>query len=345
MLSVDRVKIGIIGCGHIGQRHAQKTLQSKNAHLEAICDVNATTLSLCKKMFKVKKAYKDFSFLLNDNDIQAVIIAVPNNKHFEITQQALKQGKHVLCEKPIALNLDEALKMKELASQYQKLLAIGFVYRYDLGINEVKKIISQGLIGEIYHIYASFKSTKKKPQQKWFAHKNEAGGGVMIDRGVHFLDVIHFCVENINYSSVFGALHSEYSKLLDNSNDVENYATALFRCSNGLTISMEGAWEYYGDNEEYIDFYGVRGGVRLFLNGRYIFIDGQSNQTKEYICNDAETDMYLLQIEDFCQSIKTGKPCRNDINKTIHSQYAVEFFYKSCESRVELKIGVSQMCR
>ena len=155
---------------------------------------------------------------MDDEEITAVSVCTPNNVHADISIDFMRAGKHVLCEKPAARTYDEALRMQKVQHETGKILNIGVVNRFNDGVNKIKNIIDSGELGEIYHVYASFRAHRSIPGLGGaFTTKEIAGGGALIDWGVHFLDIVMYCCQDPKPLTVTGEAFSKLGR------DMKNY--------------------------------------------------------------------------------------------------------------------------
>lgn len=203
-------------------------------------------------------AVTDYHDVLADPEVEAVSVCTPNNVHPLIAIDALLAGKHVLCEKPAAATYAEALEMQKVQHETGRVLNIGVVNRFNTAVNEIKKRISAGELGEIYHVYVSFRAHRSIPGLGGaFTTKAIAGGGALIDWGVHYLDIVMYCTGDPTPKTVSGTAYSrlgvdmpnyvyksmwaEDTKNLNGTYDVDDFITGFVRTS-GPTISLNGAW-------------------------------------------------------------------------------------------------------
>ena len=189
------MKIGIIGCGTIANaQHIRAYLLNEKAEIKYFCDIIPERAEKAVKEYGCGIAVTDYKEVLADDEIVAVSICTPNHVHAAIAIEALYAGKHVLCEKPAARIFSEALKMQEAQHKTGKILNIGVVNRFNKGVNKIKEIIDAGELGEVYQVYVSFRSHRSIPGLGGdFTNKAVAGGGVTIDWGVHFFDIVMYC--------------------------------------------------------------------------------------------------------------------------------------------------------
>lgn len=153
---MKKLHYGIIGCGTFGEHHIMGIQELRNAEIVALCDVN---LERCKELaerYGIKKVYRDYRELLKDEEVEAVAIVTSDQTHAEITEAALHAGKHVLCEKPMSLDLDECRRMIQASDESGKKLMIGQICRFTPGFIEAKKLVDKGLIGELFFVESEY---------------------------------------------------------------------------------------------------------------------------------------------------------------------------------------------
>lgn len=149
------VNVGVVGCGHWGPNHIRVFSQLSNSRSLMCSDLDDARLNNIKNLFPNIQITKNYKDILNNKDIQAVCIATPTNTHFNLTKEALQQDKHVLCEKPLALNPKECEELKKVAASRKKILMVGHVFLFNAGIIWLKKCIQSGELGKVYYAYST----------------------------------------------------------------------------------------------------------------------------------------------------------------------------------------------
>jgi len=149
------VNVGIIGCGHWGPNHIRIFNQLSNARSLICADVNEERLKLIRDIYPKIQTTKNYKDILENRDVDAVCVAAPTDKHFFLSMEALKHGKHVLCEKPLTLKSDESSELKLFAEKQQKILMVGHVFLFNAGIIWLKNFIESGELGKVYYGYAT----------------------------------------------------------------------------------------------------------------------------------------------------------------------------------------------
>ena len=293
-MSTPTIRFGFLGSGAISHHSANDVNRHLQGKVVAAQDISAArTAELCKA-HNIPKAYATAEELLADPEIDAVYIAVPNKFHVPLTIQALKAGKHVLLEKPFAMNLAEAQEAAAVAQKMGKVLTLGMNQRFERAPQVIKALVERGDLGEIYHIKAFWMRRSGIPKLgTWFGNKELAGAGALYDIGVHYLDLALYLLGDFHPVSVSGATYTKFGHLglgeggwgkSDKENllfDVDDFATGLIRFSNGVSISLDVSWACHAEegNRADVQLYGTKGGA-LAREGRFYHPDPK---TGEYI--------------------------------------------------------------
>lgn len=254
---MTKLKIGVIGCGGIANSKHFPALasQSEKAEMVAFCDIiEERAVEAAKKYGTADaKAYTDYKQLLEDKAIDVVHVCTPNRSHSEITVAALEAGKHVMCEKPMAINSAEAQKMLDTAKKCGKKLTIGYQNRFRQDTMMLKKIASEGRLGDIY--YAQAHAIRRRAVPTWgvFLNEYEQGGGPLIDIGTHALDLTLYIMDNYEPACVLGQAFKKLSAQDKDTGNafgdwkkeeftVEDSAFGFIKMKNGAVINLEASW-------------------------------------------------------------------------------------------------------
>lgn len=250
-----KLKVGIIGCGGIANgKHLPSLSKIEEVELVAFCDIVIERAEEASRQYGVKVAevYKDYRELLKDQAIDVVHVLTPNISHAEISIAAMEADKHVLCEKPMAINTAEAKKMIEAASQTGKKLTIGYDNRFRPDSQHLHEITSRGDLGEIYVAKAHALRRRAVPTWGVFLDEEKQGGGPLIDIGTHALDLTLWMMDNYKPKSVVGNVYYKLGQTRDAANawgpwdpdefTVEDSAFGFITMENGATIMLEASW-------------------------------------------------------------------------------------------------------
>lgn len=185
---MDKVKLGIIGTGRIGRLHAENIISSiDNAELKSVADIFIDNVRDWASNLGIKNAYKDYREILNDPDIDAVLICSSTDTHAQIIKEAAAQGKHIFCEKPIALEVDKILEALDAVEKAGVKLQIGFNRRFDHNFKRVREAVESGEIGEPHII----KITSRDPAPPPIEYV-KVSGGIFLDMTIHDFDMARY---------------------------------------------------------------------------------------------------------------------------------------------------------
>ena len=274
---MSKFRVGIIGVGFIG---TLKHLEGLAANAD-LCDIVGICDLVPERAEKAKANYApeayttaDYRDIVNDPDIDVVYVCTWNVSHCEITCAALEAGKHVMCEKPMAVSGEEARLMVETAKRTQKKLTIGYQNRFRQDAQFVRGAVDAGELGEIYVAKAHAVRRRGVPTWGVFTDKEKQGGGPLIDIGTHALDLALWYLGDYQVESVTGSV---YSKLRDKPEgnpgggwdpatfSVEDSAFGYVKLANGATIFLEAAWALNDKNprEAAVTLMGTEGGAEI----------------------------------------------------------------------------------
>jgi predicted dehydrogenase len=293
---MTKIKAGIIGCGGICfGKHLPAALATGLVDFVAFCDiVEANAAKSCKEFgAKGAKTYSDYVKMLDENDIDAVYICTPNRTHSDIAVYALESGRHVMCEKPMAINAKEAMRMVIAAKKSGKLLTVAYQNRFRPENLYVKRLADEGEFGDIY--FARAKAVRRRAVPTWgvFLNDFEQGGGPLIDIGSHALDLTLWTMNNYKPKYAVGTVYQKLNSRTDTGNawgdwnpdefTVEDSAFGFVVMENGATIVLESSWALNDrfPQEAVFTLAGTKAGVD-FVDGVHInsIRDGRQTVTK-----------------------------------------------------------------
>ena len=242
---MDKVNVGVIGLG-MGQVHLECYEACPNARVVALCDIDEARLSEDLSERPGVRGFTDYSEMLQMEELQAVSVALPNFLHAPVTLEALNAGKHVLCEKPMAMNAAEAQQMKQTAEKLGKVLMMHFNMRYMATAATLKPLIDAGVLGEVYHVTTTYTRRDGYPRQSgWFGLKSKSGGGPLIDLGVHRIDLALWLIGYPKPATVFGSVYDLLAREKHKGGDFdcEDFSAAMIRFENGCTMYVVASWD------------------------------------------------------------------------------------------------------
>ncbi len=350
---MSKIKVAVIGCGTIATNaHIPGYLNNPDVEIKYFCDIIPERAEEKVKTHGVGTAVVDYHDILNDDEVEAVSVCTPNNLHNKIAIDFLRAGKNVLCEKPAARTYEEALEMQKVQHETGKVLNIGVVNRFNTGVNKIREIIERGELGEVYHIYVSFRAHRSIPGLGgMFTTKEISGGGVLIDWGVHYLDIVMYCMGDPKPLTVSGEAYCKLGKNipeysftgmwagppdLNGTYDVDDFVTGMVR-TEGPTITFNGAWaQNIGESETYIDFIGDKAGIRLQYGSDFKIYTAKDQTLYEISPSYKVDNAFQNEIDSFIRCIKTGEKLPSHIDKAIITAKIMQGIYDSSESHREI---------
>ena len=348
------MKVAVIGCGTIANAaHIPSYMNNPEAEIKYFCDIIPERAEAAVEKYGCGTAITDYHIALNDPEIEAVSVCTPNNMHPTISIDAMRAGKDVLCEKPAARTYAEALEMQKVQHETGRILNIGVVNRFNDSVNLIKKFIDDGKLGEVFHVYVSFRAHRSIPGLGGaFTTKAIAGGGALIDWGVHYLDIVMYCCGDPKPVTVTGeafcklgrdmknyaykSMWAENTKNVDGTYDVDDSVTALIR-TEGPVITLNGAWaQNIGESETYIDFMGDKGGIRLQYGADFKVYTTKHGALVEYKPEFKMSNHFENEINAFVDCIKTGSKLPSHIDTNVITARIMQAIYDSSDSHREV---------
>ncbi len=349
------MKVAVIGCGTIANSaHIPAYMKNPDANIAYFCDILPERATAAVEKYGCGVAVEDYHAVLADPDVVAVSVCTPNNVHAQISIDALRAGKHVLCEKPTARTLSEAEEMRRVAEETGKTLNIGVVNRFNDSVNMIKKYIDSGKLGDVYHVYVSFRDHRSIPGLGGpFTTKAIAGGGALIDWGVHFLDIVMYCCADPNPLTVTGEVFSRLGRDIEGYTyknmwagppvpggvyDVEDSVTALIRTERPV-ITVHGAWaQNIGEREMYIDFMGDKAGIRLQYGEDFALYTSENGALVSYKPEFKTDNHFQHEIDAFIRCVQTGEKLPSHIDTNIVTARIMQAIYDSAERHTEIEL-------
>lgn len=353
---MSKIKVAVIGCGNIANSsHIPSYLNNPEVEIKYFCDLIPEKAQACVEKYGCGQAVVDYHDFLNDPELDAVSVCTHNDFHSIISIDFMRAGKHVLCEKPAARILSEALEMQKVAHKTGKILNIGVCNRFNTYVMKIRELIESGELGEVYHVYASFRSHRSIPGIGGdFTTKAKSGGGALIDWGVHFIDLVLYCcmdpkpltasgeafcklgkdIPNYTYTSMWAKETAD----MNGTYDVDDSVVGVVR-TEGPVISFNGAWaQNIGEREMFIDFMGDKAGIRLQYCSDFKLWSVKNGMLTETQVSSQTRDMYQNEIDGFVKSVKTGEKNQQYIDYAVQTSKILQAIYDSSESHREIVI-------
>ena len=266
---MSKLKIGVIGVGHIGKSHLKSYTACEQAEIVAIADVIETALQSAADEYRVPHTFTDYRDLLK-LDVDAVSVCTPPFAHREPTVAAAQAGKHVLVEKPMCMNAAEAKEMVEACRKANVKLGVCHArFRFQPTAEAARKYVASGELGDVYYARVSSLRRRGRPgfdilvNSKWFLDSAKAGGGTLADIGCYNIDSLLYMLGSPQPVSVSAMTFRGVGQQPDVSvYDVEEHATIFVRFEGGVTAVFESAWASNMDSGDGFRLFGTKGGLK-----------------------------------------------------------------------------------
>lgn len=355
------IGLGFVGCGVIGNVHAMAAKRA-GSRIVAAFDADGARAETLVQSHGGSAAHS-LEDLLNSKEVEAVVVATPNDTHGEVALRVLKAGKDLLLEKPMALNVAQCREIVDVAQHHKRIVQMSFVCRTSPTALIAKQYIDAGRLGTIYHARANLFRRRGIPGLgHWFTTKSRSGGGVLIDIGVHLIDIL-LHMTGATPRRVSGQVDSKFGRpidkyhytdmwagppKLDGTFDVDDHATGYIRCDDDVTLDIAVTWAANVPSiaqPEGITILGDRGGLFFHLwDGRIIFtseIDGRLGDfTPDVPKVNAWDDAWKKQHERFAAAVQNRSQPMADAQDGLIAQAVLDAWYESASARREVEITI-----
>lgn len=347
------IKVGIIGAGGISNCHISGYKALENVEIYAVCDINEQRAKDCAKKNNIKHVFTDYNEMLALSELDAVSICTWNNVHAPATIAALKAGKHVLCEKPMAINAIEAQQMVDAEKESGKILMVGFVRRFGNDAKILKDFIDNGMMGDIYYAKASYLRRYGCPGG-WFGDRKYSGGGPLIDLGVHVIDLVRYLMGKPAAVSITGATFNKLGArdnikgtkgyVCSDNGDIfntEDMAVAMIKFDNGAVLSVETSFSLNIKNDSgNIELFGTKSGAKLDpklefyseLNNYLVDITPAHDTALSF------NGLFENEISHFIDCISKGTKCISTSMDGLELMKIIDTVYLSAQAGKEVSL-------
>lgn len=332
---MEKTKVAIVGLGGISQvMHLPILSKLKNVEIIAICDKDFSKVKNIIKKYGIAKGYKDVSTMLDENpEIDAVIVATRTDDHLATSLKCLESGKHLLVEKPIALNSAETSKIVDAAEKSKKILMVGMNNRFRTDTMLERNFIKGKELGDVFYVKTGWLKTQSS-DQKWFMDMEKAGGGVFVDNGIVMLDLGLWMLGFPEVKSVSAINYYHNSKTVEDSN------FTLVKFKNGSSLTIEVSWSFvrYGEFF-YCNVFGTNGSATInplrinkMVNKQLFDITPKNIKQSQTVYKQSyenEINYFIGAIRGTHTPISTGK-------EALSVMQIVDAVYKSAKSGKEI---------
>jgi predicted dehydrogenase len=307
--------------------------RNPKARVVAACNLHTDSLRALARDFEIHRIYDDFEAMANDEEIQAVVVALPNYLHAPVTIQMLEAGKHVLCEKPMATSVADAEEMVEASRRTGRKLMIAHMWRFDREVLWLRDLVASGKLGMVFKVKShALWLHEGPPPDSWFVQRRFAGGGALADMGIHSIDTLRFVLGGLRPTKVFANVGTHFEQI-----GLEDTATVLIEFEGGVAALVEAGWYHlYGDGlEGYTQVYGTKGYARALPSELHSLVQGVWSVTHPQMpkrSQQCDMPMYLEQMDHFLTSILTGSQPQPSGEECLWTVRVLEAAYRSAET-------------
>ena len=347
------MKVGIIGSGGIARlSHAPSYNKLDAVDLVACCDLNRERAAAFAAEFGIPNSYATYAEMLDKHALDIVSVCTPNYAHRDAAVSALESGANVLCEKPLAITVEDAEAIVAAAEHAGRLLMVGQHMRFSQNAQTAKRWIDGNRVGDVYYASANWLRRAGIPGWGQFHIKEKSGGGPMIDIGVHVIDLILWLMGSPKPVSVsamtackFGdkddVIGSKWPDQWDRSEfDVEDFAAGIIRMDNGSMLQFEVSWAAHTKHEMWGGrLLGNRGG--LTIEGDDVTLYTQMDETLVDVTPDQPKadEPHFAEIKHFVECVRDGEEPLVKPNESLNLIRILDTAYRSAEAGRELEIS------
>ena len=339
------VRVGIIGCGVIGKHHAAAAHSSELIELAALADLREEAVQPLAGQYNVPKTYREAEELIGDESIEAVVVAMPAHLRTALALAAFETGKHVLTEKPVALNATEVQQMIDAQGDLVA-ACCSSRYRFLPSAQAASEFIGSGQLGDIRSVHCrNFSPARGRPESlppEWRLKKSLNGGGILMNWGCYEIDyLLGITLWTLNPQTVFAQtwqISERFRSHIPTGSDAETHYTALVRCEGGAMISMErgeymparsrSAWQIIGEN----------GSLELFMtsgDASLVFCRADdANGLVEQLVWEGTADNSVVHsgpLHDLAAAIRGNREPKTSLKNALVVQQISDAIYASAE--------------
>lgn len=341
----QKIKVGIIGVGVIGRHHIKGFSAHPNAEVIAVADIDERKAKEAAQQFKIENAFADYREMLRMDELDAVAICTPPFAHMRPTIDAAAAGKHVLCEKPMALNAREAKEMVEACrSAGVKLGICHGRARFSDPVEYAKSLVESGRLGKVFYGRVSSFRRRGRPgidilkASKWFLDSSKAGGGAFADIGCYDIDMMLYVLGSPKPISVAAFTFRGVGTIPPEDRgvkyDVEDHAVALVRFEGELALTFEKAWASNMDGGDGARLFGTMGGIKFSPFTLYLEEDGEQKDLTPQIPHRRNKDIF----DDFVRACMGEKEPITPGEEGLKVMQIIDAAYVSARERREVAV-------
>jgi len=332
-----KARVAVVGCGTQSQlAHIPALKQNPSVELVALCDTDVRKLNQLCSIHKIAKHYVDFDDLKEDETIDAVVIATPNHLHAPMAVAAMRYGKDVLCEMPLALNSVEVRQMMASAEREKRKLMPAMSTRLRPDIQTIRRFVEGGELGELHYCKTGWLQGRESwSLSGWRGERLRAGGGAFLSLGTALLDASLALLAPHVPVSVIGTAHHRAPQ-----SEVEDTAFAMIRFEPDLTLTVEVGWSMLQERDlTFLNLFGNAGAALLNPTQIHKEMHGHLvNVTPQIPAKDTQRSSWRMLTNLWVESLVRDTPVPIDASEALTVSRLADAFYRSQSTRSEVPL-------
>jgi predicted dehydrogenase len=346
------LRVGVVGLGWAGRTHAESFQALPDAEVVAIAGKETELAARVAADLGIPATYTDWTDMLDAGGLDAVSIATPNALHLPIAVAAMRAGLHVLCEKPLAADAEQAAAMVACAEETDRVLETVFNHRHRGDMALLRRIVGEGGLGDLYYAKAAWMRRRHYEVRGWFANRDAAGGGPLIDLGVHMLDMLLTLMGEPKVTRVSGSTYAALAPqwLQAQGRDpgtwqVEDLATGMLHTADGATLLLEASWAVHGpyaNDDMSIHLHGARGGasvrVQDYVLGPVRVYHDIGGQSAESVVTPGLSTGHATVVREFVDAVRGGDWAQHRGHTGLVRSQIIGALYESARTGAEVRL-------
>ncbi|MGD8412768.1 MAG: Gfo/Idh/MocA family oxidoreductase [Candidatus Latescibacterota bacterium] len=335
-----KVRVGLVGAGHVAQvAHIPAYKKNLDVELVAIVDDDPIKAQRISEQYEFDEWYEDISDLLKKSDVDAVDICTPNYLHAPMAIAALRSGRHVLCEKPLARNSVEAKRMVETAEKNDRVLMVAMNNRFREDVRILNQFVKGKELGDVYFVKAGWlRNAGEWKDRRWFTEQNKAGGGALLDLGSPLLDLAIWSAQLRKPTRVSCSTFGRKGRAA-----VEDAACAMVRFAGGAALTLEVSWNLREPRtNSYLHIYGSKGAAMLnplqihkVLQGVLVNVTPAIEASGHHYFKES----YRHEINHFVECVRKKKKPLTSGQNALSTTRIVDAMYESAATGREVSFN------
>jgi predicted dehydrogenase len=331
---LKKARIGFVGTGWIGKNRMSALLAQPSCEAVAIVEPDRESAKAARALTNYSATICSFEELLK-SEVDGIVIATPSAMHAQQAVAALERGIPVFCQKPLARNFRETQMVVETARRVNRLLSVDFSYRFVRGVEQIRSLVSDGSLGEIYAIQLTFHNAYG-PGKTWFFEREQSGGGCLMDLGIHLVDLALWLLDFPGLSNIHSHLFSGGKPLSTRNGFVEDYANAALCFDTGAIANLACSWRAHAGRDAVIEVtcLGTKGGASLQnVNGSFFdFVTERYSGTRTEVLSQPPDDWGGRAIVEWFNRLCVSKSFDSEAEQYAEVASVLDQVYAACAS-------------